>query len=200
MAANSTIPMKISDYYILPISLPPLASLPTPATHYLYLRPDEPKLPTPTTPRSLFLVNVPFDATDVHIKHLFSEQLDLPNGRIEDVVFQGTKASTSKSEGQEALQPQNYLGKKSKKRKREAEVENLEILGVGFPSTWDRELHKSGSTAVVVFVDRASMEAVVKATRRSRKEEKNIVWGQGLEGKIPALGSASMFMVAVRKG
>ncbi|MCJ1259710.1 Ribosomal RNA-processing protein 7 [Lignoscripta atroalba] len=197
MAPVFVIPSKISEYYILPISLPALPSNHTPATHYLYLRPHEPKIPSPTTSRSLFLVNVPFDATNAHIKHLFSQQMDLPSGRIENVEFESTRSNILRPETEKLEKfshPQAQPGKKNnKKRKRGADVDDFERLeDVQFPTTWDRQLHKSGSTVVVVFVDRASMEAVIKAVKRLRKRDKDIVWGEGLEGKLPALGSASM--------
>ena len=44
---------------------------------------------------------------------------------------------------------------------------------------------------VVLFVDRASMEAAFKAVQATRKERKEPVWGEGLEDKVPALGYAS---------
>ena len=182
-------PMQISDYYILPLVLPKLASFSTPATHFLYLRPHDPKIPDPTTPRSLFLVNVPIDATEVHIKELFSTQLGLPNGRIQDIQFEGAKrASTSLDVESITAQVSQHI--KGKKRKRGVDVEDhAQLLEVNMPRTWDREVHKSGSHAVVVFVDRASLEATLKAVKRTLKSQKIIQWGQGLEEKLPPLGS-----------
>ena len=189
-------PIQILDYHVLPLVLKPLASFSTPATHYLYLRAHEPKIPDPTTPRSLFLVNVPIDATDAHFKGLFSTQLGLPNGRIEEVRFDGAKrASTSLDLESTTVKSSQHA--KSKKRKRGENIEDqAQLLEAEMPSTWDRELHKSGSSAVVVFVDRASMEAALKAVKRSRKAQKDIQWDDGLEGKLPALGSHSMSISA----
>ena len=59
------------------------------------------------------------------------------------------------------------------------------------PSTWDRELQVQGRTAIVLFVDRASMGAVLKATKAMRKENKLPIWGEGVEHKVPELGFAS---------
>lgn len=179
-------PLQISGYSVLPLALPVQRSFPTPATHYLYLRPHEPKIPTADTPRSLFLVNVPFDATEIHMRHLFGPQLG--GGRVERVDFEGAR-SKSKPAVAPAVQT-----KKGKKRKR-AEIQSMEeVEGAELPEVWDRELHRSGSTAVVLFVDRASMKASFKAAKKAAKGGKEIVWGQGVEEKVPRLGSERKFL------
>lgn len=186
MASSPSIPSEVSGYRILAISLPPLPSYPVSATHYLYLRPHEPKLPTPAAARSLFLVNVPFDATELHVRNLLSIQLGLPPGRIEEVQFEGSQ----KRIGSAAAEPAKV--KKGKKRKRDFERGNIEELeGTALPTTWDRELRKDGRTAVVLFVDRLSMETAYKAVKKVQKEGTMPIWGEGLEGKVPSLGSAS---------
>lgn len=194
MAPSETMPTEISGYRILPISLPALPAYPVSATHYLYLRPHEPKLPTPTATRSLFLVNVPFDSTEIHIKNLLSIQLGLPQGRIEEVQFEGAKRRSIIVKDA-AIQPRKE--KKGKKRKRGPENGNIEeIEGTALPATWDRELRTGRLTAVVVFVDRVSMDAAYRAVKRVCKGGEMPVWGEGLAGKIPALGSASTFTVS----
>ena len=184
MAQTAEVPLKIADYLVLPLTLPALPSFPTPATHYLYLHPHAPKIPSPTTPRSLFLVNIPFDTTPEHFKHLFSTQLSLPAGRIEDVHFEDTNRRSSDT----APQAQKVPVKKSKKRKRDEQDIAQGLAAAEWPKVWDRELHASGSNAVVVFVDRASMEAVIKAVKRVQKGKERIVWGEGVEDKLPPLG------------
>ncbi|KAL9007072.1 MAG: hypothetical protein Q9188_000195 [Gyalolechia gomerana] len=187
MAPFDHIPLEISGYRILPISLPPLPSYSASATHYLYLRPHGPKLPTQTAARSLFLVNVPIDSTETHIKSLFSIQLGLPQGRIEEVEFAGRKSKRGRKEDIAAKPSERRQGKK---RKRGPEAEAIEDLeGAALPATWDQELRKDGLTAVVVFVDRPSMDAACKAVRRIHKTGEAPIWGEGLEGKILALGS-----------
>lgn len=189
MPSSTKMPLHIAGYNIFPLSLPPLPSFPEAATHYLYLAPHRPKIPTPTASRSLFLVNVPFDSTEIHLKHLFSTQIGLPAGRIEDVQFEGRRRTGSgidEPSGQKASQ-----NKKSKKRKRGSSTGVIEDMeGAALPSIWDRELQTNGLTAVVLFVDRASMEAALKAVVSARKARREPVWGEGLEGKVPALGSA----------
>ncbi|MCJ1266267.1 Ribosomal RNA-processing protein 7 [Lobaria immixta] len=189
MSSSNPVPLQISGYYIFPLSLPPLSSFPTTATHYLYLANHKPKIPSPTSPRSLFLINVPFDATDTLIKHLLSTQLGLPNGRIENVQFEGQTSGVQ--DHTKATVTRTNISTSRKKRKRsvgEGEVENME--GANLPSTWDRELHGIGHTAIVMFVDRPSMEAVIKAVKKARKDGIQPVWGEGLEGTLPALGFA----------
>ncbi|KAL8713365.1 MAG: hypothetical protein Q9220_002564 [cf. Caloplaca sp. 1 TL-2023] len=188
MASQERRPREISGYWIFPLSLPPLPSFPVHATHYLYLRPHEPKLPTPTAARSLFLVNVPFDSTDSHIKNLLSVQIGLPQGRVEEVQFEGVK---KKNHGLDTITAKSVIEKRGKKRKRQHEEGNIEELeGTALPDIWDRSLQVHGLTAVVVFVDRPSMEAAVRAVKAKCNDDCAPVWGEGLDGKVPALGSA----------
>ena len=194
MPPSSKIPRQIAGYNVIPLSLPPLPSFPQAATHYLYLAPHQPKIPTPTASRALFLVNVPFDSTASHIKHLLSAQIGLPAGRIEDVQFEGQREKSSGMD--EASIPKVNQNKKSKKRKRGNSVGVIEDMkGASLPSVWDRELQTNGLTAVVLFVDRASMDAALKAVKSIRKEGDELVWGEGLGGNIPALGSASQSLI-----
>lgn len=191
MASKNSTPLQISGHHVVPLSLPPLPSFPTPATHYLYISNHQPKHPTPTSPRSLFLVNVPFDATDVQIKHLLSTQLSLPNGRIEDVYFEGEEKKGH--EPTEALPAHPGNMKKSKKRKRSVvERSTDEIETAKLPPTWDRSLHCVGRTAVVMFVDRASADAVIKAIKTIRKQRRQLTWGECVETALPTLGLARM--------
>lgn len=191
MASKSSIPLQISGHYIISLSLPPLPSFSTPAMHYLYVSKHQPKNPTPTAPRSLFLVNVPFDATDHHIKHLLSTQLSLPNGRIEDVHFEGEENKAH--ETNEALIEHPGDVKKTKKRKRISVERSADMTETAkLPHTWDRNLHGVGQTAVVMFVDRASADAVIKAIKTVRKQRKQLTWGEGVENELPTLGLASI--------
>ena len=151
-------PKEIEGFHILQLSLPSLPSFPVPATHYLYVKAHEPKIPDPTTPRSLFLVNIPFDSTLAHFKHLFSVQLDLPAGRVEDVQFEGEKRKAAVAPELSAT-----LIKKNKKRKRDIEEIVMPELEGEFPEIWDRKIHRSGSNAVLLFVDQASKEIALKA-------------------------------------
>lgn len=191
MPSPSPIPLQVSGYHVLSLSLPPLPSYPTCATHYLYIANHHPKISTPTAPRTLFLVNVPFDATDMHIKHLFSTQLGLPRGRIEDVYFEGERRKTE-DHNLVVLNLPNEL-KRTKKRKRSAKEKSADQMeDTNLPLTWDRKLHGPGRTAEVKLVDRASMEAVIKAVKKARKDGTEPTWGEAVEAALPALGLPSM--------
>ena len=191
MAPTTEIPVEIAGYNVLALSLPPMPSYPDAAKHFLYIGPHQPRIPVPTASRSLFLVNIPFDATEGHIKHLLSAQIRLPAGRIEDVQFECHKKTTSKANGDNT--PKDKPDGKSKKRKRgNTGEQGYDFGSAALPSTWDRELKIEKLTGVVVFVDRASTDAALAAIKATRKKRIEPLWGEGLEGKTPALGSRSL--------
>ncbi|KAL4784511.1 ribosomal RNA-processing protein 7-domain-containing protein [Aspergillus varians] len=179
--------LEIAGYIVLPLNLPTTPSFPTPATHYLYLRAHEPRIPDPDTPRSLFLVNIPIDTTETHLRHLFGTQLS--SGRVERVDFESARTGKKND-----TLVQGTTIAKSKKRKR-VTADELETMldEVSLPSTWDRPLQHSGSHAVVVFVDKASMEASLKAAKKASRKSSTgspvITWGEGIdESRVPELG------------
>ena len=189
MDSVDVVPTNIAGYHVLPLRLPPLPAWPKPATHYLYLIPHDPKIPTASAARSIFAVNVPFDATDTHMKHLFSTQLDLSHGRIEDVQFAPRKGRELNDEPPMPPAPTEKGGKKRKRLSDAGAIEEIE--GTALPPIWDRDLQSNGGTAIVVFVDRASMDAALKAVRKALKNQREIVWGEGIGDAVPDLGSAS---------
>ncbi|TGZ84092.1 hypothetical protein EX30DRAFT_338657 [Ascodesmis nigricans] len=74
------------DTLVLPLTLPPTPALSTSATHYLYLQRHSPSAsssstsPSPDPTRSLYLINLPIDATTHSLRTLFTQ---LSNSRIE---------------------------------------------------------------------------------------------------------------------
>ncbi|KAJ5096298.1 hypothetical protein NUU61_005654 [Penicillium alfredii] len=177
-------PDKIAGYTTLPLKLPETSVSPGPATHYLYLRPHEPRIPDPDSSRSLFVVNVPIDTTEIHLRYLFGTQLSA--GRVERVQFEDVPV---KKRGVAAA-TENNLSHRSKKRKR-VTVDDLQsrLDDVALPSTWDRQLQKSGAHAIVVFADRPSMEASLKAAAKAAKKGTTLVWGEGIpKDRVPVLG------------
>ncbi|TVY58309.1 Ribosomal RNA-processing protein 7 [Lachnellula cervina] len=171
----------ISNFTILPILLPPSPALshPTKTTHTLYIRPNNPKIPTEADARSVFVVNVPVDATVAHLKGVFAHLSGGVVGRVEDVIF----------EDQSPIPSKNRTAIVDRKRKREEEQEDL-AQSQELPCTWDRETRKSGGNAVVVFVDGRSMEGVLKSVRKLHKSKAYPLWGHGISSKVPALGSS----------
>ena len=191
MTPAPSVPSQIAGYSVLSLSLPPLPSFPKEATHYLYISPHQPKIPQPNAERSLFLVNVPFDATIIHLKHLLSLQIGLPAGRIEDVRFEGQKGVGGY--GEDAPLGKQILDAKGKKRKRGGKsIEAGHIKGAELPSTCDRDLIMGNLTAVAVFIDKSSAAAALRAVKRVQKEKMRPVWGEGVEDRVPALGSSSV--------
>lgn len=180
---KSKIATQVQDFIVLPLRRPALPSFPKETTHYLYLRPNAPRVPTEDTPRELFLVNVPIDATEVHLRSLFAEQLG--GARVENVDFEDARV------GKGIKAPVSHTdGSKSRKRKRGAEESSGEEDVGLLPQTWDREVHRSGGTAVVRFVDRASAEMALREARRAAKAGTEVLWGAGVEDKVPPLGLA----------
>lgn len=172
---------EVAGFIALPIQFKASASFSEPTVHYIYLRPDEPKLPTVEASRSLFLVNIPVTTTEQHLKHLFAAQLSA--GRVERVDF--SDSTTTSKPRIETVQP----SQNSKKRKRIAPSElNLELENATLPKNWDRTIHPSGSHAVVIFLDRPSMEASLKAAKKAAKLRTTIIWGSGIEDQVPPLG------------
>lgn len=176
--------LEVAGYTTLSLQLPETSAYPKPATHYLYLRPHEPRVPDPDSPRSLFIVNIPVDTTEVHLRHLFGTQLSA--GRVESVSFEDVPV---KKRGV-ATATESNLAHGSKKRKRvTADDVQSQLDDVTLPSTWDRQLQKSGAHAIVVFADKPSMESSLKAATKAAKKGTTIVWGEGIPAdRAPALG------------
>lgn len=161
---------EIAGYTVLPLQLPATPLFPTPAIHFLYLRPHEPRIPDPDAPRSLFLVNIPVDTTETHLRNLFSTRLSA--GRVERVKFEDAKGPQSQELEQQQRQDaqsasdQTARGKKRKRSAPSSTDLERQLDTIRLPTTWDRKLHRSGRHAVVVFVDRAAMELSLKAARK----------------------------------
>jgi Ribosomal RNA-processing protein 7 (RRP7) C-terminal domain/Rrp7 RRM-like N-terminal domain len=78
---------------------------------------------------------------------------------------------------------------RSRKRKRATADEVEADLGAyTLPKVSDMDFHPSGATAIVVFVDRPSMELSLKAAKKVARAEVEIMWGDGIERKLPKLG------------
>ncbi|KAJ5128396.1 hypothetical protein N7526_006562 [Penicillium atrosanguineum] len=173
--------VEVPGYTTLPLQLP---SDRKPATHYLYLRPHEPRVPTPDTSRCLFLVNVPIDTTEAHIRHLFGTQLSA--GRVERVSFEDVPVKKN------TVATDSNLAHRNKKRKRiTADDLQSQLEDIWLPSTWNRELQKSGSHAIVFFPDIPSMESSLKAASKAARKGTSIVWGEGLPQTVSHLSGSS---------
>lgn len=180
---GSRVPASVNDYIILPLSIPPTDSFPQATKHYLYLRPNAPKIPTDNTPRELFVVNLPIDATETHLRALFATHGG--GARVERVEFEGART------GKKVTAP--VTSKSGKKRKRGGDGETKMV---DLPETWDRSVGRSGNTCVVTFVDASAAEMALKEVKKAVKAGREIVWdAEEMEGKVPALGAASTFLL-----
>lgn len=105
---------------------------------------------------------------------------------MERVVFEG--------ESEKQVVP--TVGLDSRKRKRGDESDTTKEAAE--VKTWDRDLKRSGATAVLVFVDKNSSEVTLKAVANLTKSKKKtaVFWGEGLseEHKVPALGISRMVL------
>ena len=174
------VPHKVADYTILPLTIPALPAFPTQSKHYIYIRPHAPKLPDPDSERSLFIANIPIDASEEEIRSLFTKQLG--GGRVEHVNFESSIHSYQ-TRNQQLGQGKEEDGAierapKSKKRKRdEVAAEGvIEDEETRLPQTWEEEIRSSGSSAVVVFVDRASAKGAMREIERVVKKPTEILW------------------------
>jgi len=175
---------KIGDYTVLPLAVQPTPAFPKATTHTLYLRAHTPKIPTESSSRSLFLVNVPIDSTPAHLRAVFTSIIGA--GRFESVTFEAENKTPKPSV---ALALQATTSKNKKRKRGEGTDEDREIEAL--PAVWDRDLRRSGSTAVVVLVDERSAEGLLKAVRKLHKSSKPKwpTWGEGISDKFSKLGS-----------
>lgn len=187
--SKEKIPRNVTDLLVFPLHLPALPSLPSfpsPTKHYLYIRPDAPKQPTADTPRSLFLNNVPIDSNESSIRQLFKalcgaivDRVDFESGiKDEDVLDAlGLNTGTATVRGTEVqTEGSGILGKR--KRKEEKELEEV-AMDMRMPRVWKNDLRRSGSSAVIVFVDAASMQRAWKACRAAVKDGERVEWVDG---------------------
>ncbi|ETN37527.1 uncharacterized protein HMPREF1541_07149 [Cyphellophora europaea CBS 101466] len=168
---------EVAGFLALPVTLRSSLATSEDAKHYLYLKPHDPKAADEDAARSLFLVNIPVTTTDAHLRHLFATQLAA--GRVEQVHFsdQGSNRPVIAAES------------RGRKRKRmTADEIEAGLDQHHLPNVYEQDLRQTGATAIVVLVDRPSMELTLKAAKKAVRTGQNIVWGEGIENKIPALG------------
>ncbi|KAI1778680.1 ribosomal RNA-processing protein 7-domain-containing protein [Hypoxylon cercidicola] len=173
------------EFVMLPVSIPPLPSFRVQATHYLYLRRNAPRIPTPDDSRSLYVANVPCDSTEPHFRALFSSLIGA--GRFESITFDQDRKTSELSH--EPAQAVRLAGHRKRKRD-EDEIRNAkDEAAAELPSTWTRQVYESGSCAVALFADEKSAEHVLKAAKKLKKPKNYPVWGEGVKDQVPPMGS-----------
>lgn len=180
-------PSAVADFTILPLTLPTLSSLPASyegTQHYLYIKPHEPSAYTATAERSLFVANVPIDASESNIRALFAEQLG--GARVESVDFDASvparplhKRWKQEKRGDDESEEQQR-GKKRKRNDAEVVAEGVvEDEDSALPELWASNLRRSGSAAVVVFVDKRSARGALKEIQAAVKSGRAVQWKAG---------------------
>ncbi|KAJ4292562.1 hypothetical protein N0V90_009225 [Kalmusia sp. IMI 367209] len=178
-------PTTVADFIVLPLALPSLLGLPPScddAKHYVYVRAHAPSIATESSARSLFIANVPVDASETNIRALFAEQLG--GARVEGVDFDSSIPAVVEHKRFKSNEKSGGTGEsRGKKRKRgeadivaEGVVEDEESA---LPRIWNGELRRSGACAVVTFVDKGSMRGALKEVSTAVKERRNITWPGG---------------------
>jgi ribosomal RNA-processing protein 7 len=191
-----SIPSKIQDFTILPLRLSPQPSYPNKnATHYLYLRRDAPRAgeeQNPETKRSLFVANLPIDASEGNIRRLFKE---LCSARVDAVEFDEDTRRAGLVPGAEMIVQGTLVSvpvemARGKKRKRgagnvgaEQEAIRKQMEEMALPQIWDRRVWKSGSSGVVIFVDEVARDSALKECARAHKKGKVVEWAAAVEGE-----------------
>lgn len=178
-------PKTVADFTVLPLVLPTISALPEQyqnAKHYIYVKPHAPSIPSETDERSLFVANIPIDATESNLRALFVDQLG--GSMVERVEFDSPIPAHPLHKRWKSDKPGKQDGEtRGKKRKRNEEA--LVAEGVvededsALPSIWPGELRRSGSGAVVIFVDKKSARGAMKEIYRVVKENKAIPWRSG---------------------
>ncbi|CAO1636662.1 unnamed protein product [Jaminaea pallidilutea] len=191
-------PRKIAGFHVLPLTLD------AGTTHYLYCRPHtgKAKQDAPSTSaaallppgRTLFVANLPVDATDRHLRRLFQKA-----GRVESVVIrqraavgeqlvQEDEAESEVSESDEGAnedpKEQESLGidgtttaaeqprrmKKSAKREQQKKPQPPALVPLPLlnPRGQDAFL-QTGKSAHVVFLESSGVERALEMVQRPRK-------------------------------
>lgn len=156
-----------AGYTILPITLEPTPAFPHKALHYLYLRSHEPRIEDKDTPRTLFISNVPVDASETSFRDLF-KRITGGRGVLQRVEFDD-KAWKRRHGDAQSGKPVAQAGMK---RKRE-EMEEAELVAKmeesRLPATWEDEPLPGGTCALVIFADQSSKDVALKSSRRLAK-------------------------------
>jgi ribosomal RNA-processing protein 7 len=165
-----SIPSNISGFSVFPILY--ISS----TTHYLYARSHTSKgdgrsaLPDG---RTLFLVNLPPDATERELVMFFRN-----SGTVEKVIFdfdvkelQNADDSDEEDEDKEMDDvedgDENEDDQPRKKRRTQNEKSKAPKV-IPLPSTSLRKLRKTGSSAYVIFLDASSLERALASTSKPR--------------------------------
>ena len=161
-----SIPLVISGFSVI------LVSYKSSVTHYLYARSHSSSKSnsSKTLPdgRTLFLVNVPPDATERELVLFFKS-----SGTVEKVLFdfdvKEPHNDDSDSEGEDDKSMGEAQVNEQPKKRRRTQKDKKEVPTViPLPSQSLRRLRKTGLTAHVVFLDSSSLDQAMASTSKPR--------------------------------
>ncbi|PPQ75851.1 hypothetical protein CVT24_000609 [Panaeolus cyanescens] len=163
---DMAIPLNVSGFTVIPISYNQQA------THYLYARlhvsskSDAQKI-LPEG-RTLFLVNVPPDATERDLVLFFKH-----SGTVERIIFDFDvkepqhEESDSEDDEEDEMQDENMEGTgQTRKQRKKDKVVAPQI--VPLPSKPLRKLRRTGRSAHVIFLDPSSLQRALASTSKPR--------------------------------
>lgn len=159
--------------------------------HYLYMKKHESRVDSTATPkdRTLFLLNLPTDTTEAHLKKLFK-----PYARIVSVKYHtrgqqpaGEDEDEEDTNTEEEEEDQIVLTKRQKKMKNAEEAKKKETD----PSNKIRQLLTTGSYAHVVVLDTKELDNLLNmgAKRRDWNIEDEATLPLGFDRKSSAINT-----------
>jgi ribosomal RNA-processing protein 7 len=180
----------ISGFTPIPITYPSTSASSSAVTHYIYARihsgSKKVKDGLPDG-RTLFLVNIPPDATEREVVKLFKSA-----GMVEKVVFgvedveevgrdaEDDEEEEEEEEGAESEKAMIVEGENPKKRRKIPKEETPKV--VPLPTAPLRTLRKTGGTAHVVFLDSSSLDRAVNSLSKPRS------WPTAIEKEEEPIG------------
>lgn len=147
------------------------------AVHYMYIKKHESRQDSEATPkdRTLFILNLPVDTTDEHIKRLFQ-----PYGRVVSIKYhnRGNQPEEDEEEAAEAVETAVEQPKLSRKKQQKLEEEEKQKKETD-PSLKIRNLLTTGSFAHVVLLEAKELENVLSMSSKKRE------WTEDNEAMLP---------------
>ncbi|KAF9897886.1 hypothetical protein BX616_004811, partial [Lobosporangium transversale] len=198
-SASDALLDQIANFYILPIHMPAVTTSSATSSsshisatyknvlHYLYFKKHESPKEDSKTPknRTLFVLNLPIDSTEAHIRELFK-----PYGRVISVYFINkirdnnnnmTEMTREEREQQEELERleqeaealENAKNESKKKGKKGASTSTSGSgLGAGAQNGSDKITHRrlltTGAQAYVVFLEEQEVTKVLNMKKKKR--------------------------------
>jgi hypothetical protein len=151
-------PNNVACFTLLPIEFPASSVLTIPAKHYIYLKPYDPQIPDPNAFRSLLVANILVTAAEIAFQT-----------SIRRATYCGANRTCRFQRLAQRVPGRPDAQNRRKWKRATVEDMQIELQARQLPVVWTRAFHPSGAHAVVVFVDRPSMGASLKAAKPSSR-------------------------------